>query len=126
MTVWFATLAVLGLYHIAQQPEILTALSPHHGAAFFQRHGIRGMLILGSVVLAVTGGEALYADMGHFGIRPIRLAWTIFVLPALALCYFGQGRWYSAIRKPHRTRSFRWCPPDCLPTCWSRCQAPPP
>jgi KUP system potassium uptake protein len=91
MTVWFATLAGLGLYHIAQQPEILAALSPHHGAGFFLRHGIRGMLILGSVVLAVTGGEALYADMGHFGVRPIRLAWTAFVLPALALCYFGQG-----------------------------------
>jgi KUP system potassium uptake protein len=91
MTLWFATLAVLGLYHVVQQPEILGALSPHHGAAFFLRHGIRGMLILGSVVLAVTGGEALYADMGHFGIRPIRLAWTCFVLPALALCYLGQG-----------------------------------
>jgi KUP system potassium uptake protein len=91
MTVWFATLAVLGLYHILQQPEILEALSPMHGAAFFLRHGIQGMLILGSVVLAVTGGEALYADMGHFGIRPIRLAWTAFVLPALALCYLGQG-----------------------------------
>jgi KUP system potassium uptake protein len=91
MTVWFATLAALGLYHIVQQPEILTALSPHHGAGFFLRHGIRGMLILGSVVLAVTGGEALYADMGHFGVRPIRLAWTALVLPALTLCYLGQG-----------------------------------
>jgi KUP system potassium uptake protein len=84
-------LAVLGLYHIVQQPEILAALSPHHGAAFFLRHGIHGMLILGSVVLAVTGGEALYADMGHFGVRPIRLVWTLFVLPALTLCYLGQG-----------------------------------
>jgi KUP system potassium uptake protein len=91
MTVWFATLAALGIYHVWQQPEILGALSPHHGAGFFARHGIRGMLILGSVVLAVTGGEALYADMGHFGVRPIRLAWTVFVLPALALCYLGQG-----------------------------------
>jgi KUP system potassium uptake protein len=91
MTVWFITLAVLGLYHIAQQPEILAALSPHHGAAFFLRHGLHGLLILGSVVLAVTGGEALYADMGHFGVRPIRLAWTFFVLPSLVLCYLGQG-----------------------------------
>jgi len=91
MTVWFATLAVLGLYHIVQRPEILEAISPVHGAAFFLRHGIKGMLILGSVVLAVTGGEALYADMGHFGIRPIRLAWNGLVLPALVLCYFGQG-----------------------------------
>jgi KUP system potassium uptake protein len=91
MTVWFVTLAVLGVYHIAQRPEILLALSPHHGAAFFWRHGIHGMLILGSVVLAVTGGEALYADMGHFGVRPIRLAWLAFVMPALVLCYLGQG-----------------------------------
>jgi KUP system potassium uptake protein len=91
MTVWIATLAGLGLYHIVQQPEILEAMSPHHGAAFFLRHGIKGMLILGSVVLAVTGGEALYADMGHFGVRPIRLAWNFLVLPALTLCYFGQG-----------------------------------
>src|SRR5262249_20677472 len=66
-------------------------LSPHHGAAFFLRHGVRGLLILGSVVLAVTGGEALYADMGHFGIRPIRWAWTGFVLPSLVLGYLGQG-----------------------------------
>jgi KUP system potassium uptake protein len=91
MTVWFLTLAALGVYHIVQQPQILAALSPHHGAGFFLRHGIHGMLILGSVVLVVTGGEALYADMGHFGVRPIRLAWTFFVLPALVLCYLGQG-----------------------------------
>jgi KUP system potassium uptake protein len=91
MMVWFITLAVLGVYHIAQKPEILGALSPLHGAGFFLRHGIHGMLILGSVVLAVTGGEALYADMGHFGVRPIRLAWSFFVLPSLSLCYLGQG-----------------------------------
>jgi KUP system potassium uptake protein len=91
MAVWFVTLAGLGIYHIAQKPEILAALSPYHGVGFFVRHGFHGMLILGSVVLAVTGGEALYADMGHFGIRPIRLSWTFFVLPSLALCYLGQG-----------------------------------
>ena len=91
MAVWFVTLAVLGVFHIAQNPQILAALSPLRGAAFFWRHGIRGALILGSVVLVVTGGEALYADMGHFGVRPIRLAWTSFVLPALVLGYFGQG-----------------------------------
>jgi KUP system potassium uptake protein len=102
MAAWFVTLAVLGLFHIMQQPEILSALSPHHGAAFFLRHGIRGMLILGSVVLAVTGGEALYADMGHFGVRPIRLAWTALVLPALALGYFGQGA--LVLRKPEAAK----------------------
>jgi KUP system potassium uptake protein len=91
MAVWFATMAGLGIYHLVQTPEILGALSPHHGAAFFLRHGLRGLLILGSVVLAVTGGEALYADMGHFGVRPIRLTWTFCVLPALVLGYLGQG-----------------------------------
>jgi KUP system potassium uptake protein len=91
MAVWFTTLAALGLYHIAQRPEILAALSPHHAVRFFQTHGLHGGLILGSVVLAVTGGEALYADMGHFGLRPIRLSWTFFVLPSLVLCYLGQG-----------------------------------
>src|SRR5262249_28628513 len=91
MAVWFVTMAGLGIMHIIQKPEILTALSPHHGVAFFLRNGIRSLLILGSVVLAVTGGEALYADMGHFGIRPIRLAWTFFVLPSLVLGYLGQG-----------------------------------
>jgi KUP system potassium uptake protein len=91
MVVWFATLAGLGIFHISHHPEILTALSPHHGFAFFARHGLRGALILGSVVLVVTGGEALYADMGHFGVRPIRMAWTAFVLPSLVLGYLGQG-----------------------------------
>ena len=76
MAVWFITMAGLGIYHVIQKPEILTALSPHHGALFFIRNGLHRMLILGSVALAVTGGEALYADMGHFGIRPIRTAWT--------------------------------------------------
>ncbi len=91
MAVWFGALAGLGLFHIGRQPQILAALSPHYGVQFFARHGLHGALILGSVVLVVTGGEALYADMGHFGVRPIRLAWTFFVLPALVLGYFGQG-----------------------------------
>jgi KUP system potassium uptake protein len=71
MVIWFATLAGLGTFHISRHPEILVALSPHHGLAFFLRHGLHGALILGSVVLVVTGGEALYADMGHFGVQPI-------------------------------------------------------
>jgi KUP system potassium uptake protein len=91
MAVWFTTLAGLGLYHIAQRPEVLAALSPHHGVNYFLTHGPHGGLILGSVVLAVTGGEALYADMGHFGLRPIRLSWNLFVLPSLVLSYLGQG-----------------------------------
>lgn len=91
MAVWFITLAGLGLYHIAHRPEIFAALWPHHAVHYFLTHGPHGGLILGSVVLAVTGGEALYADMGHFGLRPIRLSWTLFVLPSLVLCYLGQG-----------------------------------
>jgi KUP system potassium uptake protein len=91
MAVWFTTLAGLGLYHISQRPEILAALWPHHAVHYFLSHGPKGGLILGSVVLAVTGGEALYADMGHFGLRPIRLSWNFFVLPSLVLCYLGQG-----------------------------------
>src|SRR6516162_10266774 len=83
MAIWFATLSCLGAFHISRHPEILAALSPHYGLAFFLRHGLRGALILGSVVLVVIGGEALYADMGHFGVRPIRWAWTGFVLPSL-------------------------------------------
>ena len=91
MVVWFATLAALGIYHISFNPEILMAISPHHAWEYFARHGWSGFHILTSVVLAVTGGEALYADMGHFGIRPIRLAWLGLVCPALVLGYFGQG-----------------------------------
>lgn len=91
MTIWFATLAGLGTFHISRHPGILAAVSPHYGLAFFLRHGLGGVVILGSVVLVVTGGEALYADMGHFGVRPIRWAWTGFVLPSLVLGYLGQG-----------------------------------
>jgi KUP system potassium uptake protein len=91
MLVWFFTIGALGAYQIAQEPQVLTALSPHHAVRFFAAHGMPGFLVLGSVVLAVTGGEALYADMGHFGARPIRLAWLVLAMPALVLCYFGQG-----------------------------------
>jgi KUP system potassium uptake protein len=91
MAAWFFTIAALGTYHIAHHPEVLGALSPHHAVRYFAAHGMPGFLVLGSVVLAVTGGEALYADMGHFGARPIRLAWLALVMPALVLCYFGQG-----------------------------------
>ncbi len=89
--VWFLTLAVLGVFGIASHPGVIAAVNPLQGAAFFARNGLAGFLVLGSVFLVVTGGEALYADMGHFGIRPIRLTWFILVLPALVLNYFGQG-----------------------------------
>ena len=91
MMLWFGTLAALGVVHIAQYPDILRALSPYHAINFFARHGLHGFLILGSVVLVVTGGEALYADLGHFGATPIRQAWLWLVFPSLLLGYLGQG-----------------------------------
>jgi len=89
--VWFLILAVLGVSQIVHHPDVLRALSPTWAVSFFARNGWAGMLVLGSVFLVVTGGEALYADMGHFGKRPIRYTWTVIVLPSLVLNYFGQG-----------------------------------
>lgn len=91
MSVWFSTLAALGIWHIASMPSILVALNPIYAVHLFQEHALIAFVALGSVVLALTGAEALYADMGHFGKRPIRIAWTAFVAPALVLNYFGQG-----------------------------------
>ncbi|MBS0556583.1 MAG: potassium transporter Kup [Proteobacteria bacterium] len=91
MTVWFLTIAVLGVMQIVQHPLVLRALSPHYAIEFFVRNGWIAFFALGSVVLCITGAEALYADMGHFGRKPIRLSWFGYVLPALVLNYFGQG-----------------------------------
>ena len=91
MIVWFVTLAVLGMRWIVQVPQVLGAIDPRHAYTFFADNGWAGFAVLGAVFLAVTGGEALYADMGHFGRRPIRVAWFAFVLPALVINYFGQG-----------------------------------
>jgi len=91
MLAWFATLAALGLYNIAHHPGIWQAVNPSHALGFFMRNGKLGFLVLGSVFLVVTGGEALYADMGHFGAKPIRTAWFAVALPGLLLNYFGQG-----------------------------------
>ncbi|SEH37821.1 potassium transporter Kup [Magnetospirillum fulvum] len=88
---WFLVLAILGIRNIAHVPSVLAALSPHHALMFLVREDWHAFLALGSVVLAVTGAEALYTDMGHFGRLPIRLAWYLLVLPALVLNYFGQG-----------------------------------
>ena len=88
---WFTVLAVLGIAQIMRHPQVVVAANPVHALDFFLRNGWHGFLILGSVFLVVTGGEALYADMGHFGTRPIRLVWFTVVLPALLLNYFGQG-----------------------------------
>src|SRR5271166_3663162 len=91
MAVFFLVNTVLGVSHIAARWEILQALSPTPGMSFIHVHGVTGVIVLGSVFLAVTGAEALYADMGHFGRRPIRAAWLFLVLPALVCNYLGQG-----------------------------------
>ena len=91
MLVWFLTIAALGAVEIARRPEILAALNPWYAVRLFRDHGGAALFVLGGVVLAVTGAEALYADLGHFGRRPIRLAWFGLALPALLLNYFGQG-----------------------------------
>ena len=102
--VYFVTLAGLGIMNIAENPGILAALSPHHAVNFFRTDGMLAFLALSSVVLAVTGAEALYADMGHFGRNPIKLSWMWVVMPALMLCYLGQGALListpEAIRNP--------------------------
>ena len=91
MVIWFVTIAAMGVVWIARAPGVLAAFDPRHAVTFFVSNGLTGFAVLGAVFLVVTGGEALYADMGHFGKQPIRLAWFAFVLPALVLNYLGQG-----------------------------------
>jgi len=91
IVIWFAALAALGMHNLSAHPQVLAALNPVWALRFFASHGPHGLFILGAVVLAVTGGEALYADMGHFGRRPIQAGWTLVALPALTINYFGQG-----------------------------------
>ena len=91
MVVWFLTLATLGINQIIEQPHVLMAINPYYGIHLLSELGVKGFLIMGSVVLVMTGAEALYADMGHFGLKPIRYAWFGFVFPALLCNYFGQG-----------------------------------
>jgi KUP system potassium uptake protein len=88
---WFAAIAAIGLPHIVASPGVLTSISPHHAIGFLLQHGLTGFFVLGSVFLTVTGAEALFADMGHFGRWPIQAAWFFLVLPALTLNYLGQG-----------------------------------
>lgn len=114
MIVWFATIGVLGANQIIQHPAVLRAANPVHGVSFFARNGFTGFVVLGAVILVVVGGEALYADLGHFGRRPIQLGWYCVVLPSLLLVYFGQGalllRDPSAVENPF----FRLAPPWAL------------
>jgi KUP system potassium uptake protein len=91
MLLWFAAIAAVGVHDIVRNPRIVGALSPHHAVTFFAHNGFHGFLVLGAVVLCITGGEALYADMGHFGRHPIRAAWLAVAMPALVINYFGQG-----------------------------------
>lgn len=99
MCFWFATLGILGLVNIFHHPDVLMAVNPYYAVSLLIELGWKGFLIMGAVVLAITGAEALYADMGHFGLKPIRLAWFGFVFPALLLNYFGQGA--LLIGNPH-------------------------
>lgn len=89
--VWFVAIAAIAIPHIVADPRVLLAISPHHAVGFLMHHGVAGVLVLGSVFLTVTGAEALFADMGHFGRWPIQASWLFFVLPALTLNYMGQG-----------------------------------
>ena len=114
MLVWFAVLALLGLRWIPGAPEVLTALSPHHAWRFLLEGGWVAYLILGSVFLAVTGGEALYADIGHFGTRPIRRIWLAVVLPAVLLNYFGQAAMLLQDPSAIHHTFFRQAPPWAL------------
>ena len=106
--VWFLAIGLIGLKEIAQDPAVLQGLSPTWAIRFMVDHGFAGYLVLGGVVLAVTGAEALYADRGHFGAAPIRLGWFALALPALMLNYLGQAAMILHDPATARTRSSSW------------------
>ncbi|MDQ7912248.1 potassium transporter Kup [Pseudomonas sp. 102515] len=112
MVLWFTTLGALGVYGIVQQPEVLKAFNPYWAVQFFVDNPVKGFIVLGAAVLALTGAEALYADMGHFGRKPIARAWLLLVLPGLVLNYFGQGALLladpSAVRNPFYLLAPEW------------------
>ncbi|WP_445371951.1 potassium transporter Kup [Methylomonas sp. HW2-6] len=112
MCFWFATLGVLGAINIVQHPDVLMAINPYYAVHLLIELGWKGFLIMGAVVLSITGAEALYADMGHFGLKPIQFAWFSFVFPALLLNYFGQGALLigdpSAIENPFYLLAPNW------------------
>src|ERR1700751_5181434 len=91
MFAWFSSLAAMGIVHIGDDPSVMAAINPWYAVEFLLSHGAIGLVTLGAVFLVVTGGEALYADLGHFGRKPIQAGWLYFVLPSLLLNYFGQG-----------------------------------
>jgi KUP system potassium uptake protein len=112
MCIWFFTLGSLGVVNIFKNPEVLMAVNPYYAVHLLTEAGWTGLLIMGSVVLAITGAEALYADMGHFGLKPIRFAWFGFVFPMLLLCYFGQGALLlehpEAVKNPFYLLAPKW------------------
>src|ERR1700687_4858157 len=114
MAAWFLSIAALGVWGIAQHPAVLAALSPLHGLRYLLSHGYASFLVLGAVFLCVTGAEALYADMGHFGRRPIRLAWSAIVFPSLVLNYAGQAAIVLAGASTSDNIFFRLCPQSLL------------
>jgi len=114
MLLYFGTIAVLGVMSIAQTPHVLWAFSPHYAVEFFVMDPVRAFLALGSVVLAVTGAEALYADMGHFGRNPIRVSWLFFVLPALMMNYMGQAALLARVSHPALESPFYLLAPEAL------------
>jgi KUP system potassium uptake protein len=112
MIVWFITLAVLGVAHVIREPGIIAALNPYYAMTFMSRHLLQAYVVLGSVFLVLTGAEALYADMGHFGAKPIRVGWYCIVMPSLVLNYFGQGALlmhdHSALANPFFLMAPNW------------------
>ncbi len=114
MALWFITIAILGIWGIIQHPSILFAINPEYGISYLLSGGPRGFLVLGGVFLCVTGAEALYADMGHFGARPIRFAWSLLVFPSLVLNYAGQAAIVLGGAPTTDNIFFRLCPPMLL------------
>ena len=114
MALWFVSIAALGLWGIAHHPAVLVAVNPLYGLRYLFSHGYASFLVLGAVFLCVTGAEALYADMGHFGARPIRLAWSVIVFPSLLLNYAGQAAIVLAGAPTSDNIFFRLCPPSLL------------
>lgn len=117
LCIWFAVIAALGLRSIAATPAILKALAPHHAVSFLASGGGKGFLLMGTVFLTVTGAEVLYADMGHFGRRPIRCSWLLIVMPALTLNYLGQGAYLLRDGSTAENLFYQICPPALLYPC---------
>src|SRR5258708_21992877 len=113
MVVWFATIAVMGLIHISDDPSVLAAINPRYGIQFLLSHGVIGLVTLGAVFLAVTGGGALYADLGHFGRKPIQGAWLYFVLRPLFVKKIAAGRALHAKRSPLKNLVYRVIADNC-------------